>query len=155
MASKALLITILVAAAVAPALALDYMVGDGEGWKLKVNYTQWAAGKTFVVGDNLIFMYTAADHNVIPVSGADFKACNRSGALKGPYSSGNDKIALDGPGKKWYICGKEGHCDGGMKLVISVEAGAPAPAPSSAPATGSLVWMAASVAAAFSMVMAF
>ncbi|KAL1568986.1 mavicyanin-like [Salvia divinorum] len=152
MASKALLITILVAAAVAPALGVDYMVGDGDGWKLKVNYILWAAGKTFQVGDTLTFMYAPADDNVIQVSGPDFKDCKNSTALKGPYNSGNDKIALDTTGRRWYISGTQGHCEAGVKVVLSVEAAAPAPAPSSAPPAASLVWMAA---AALSVVMAF
>lgn len=105
------------------------------------------------------FKYSAPDHNVIQVSGAGFRNCTNSSLLGGPYNSGNDKITLDAPGKRWYICGKEGHCTEGMRVVISVSAGAPAPAPTSwapaAPAPGSLVWMAASVTAALWMVMAY
>ncbi|XP_057775653.1 mavicyanin-like [Salvia miltiorrhiza] len=157
MASKAFLMTIMVAAAVAPAIATDYMVGDADGWKLNVNYTQWAAGKSFHVGDSLMFMYNTAQHNVIQVSGPDFKNCTNSGALGGPYKSGNDTIALDTPGRRWYICDTEGHCEGGMKLVVAVTVPGPAPAPapsSQAPAIRSVVWVVASMAAAFLMIMA-
>lgn len=58
MASKALLIIIMVAAASGPALAMDYMVGDANGWNTSGNYTQWAAGKNFRVGDNLSMFYS-------------------------------------------------------------------------------------------------
>jgi hypothetical protein len=37
----------------APASAVDWMVGDDEGWRAKFNTTGWADGKTFRVGDTL------------------------------------------------------------------------------------------------------
>lgn len=49
MASKALLMTIFIAAAVAPAMAVDHMVD----WKLNSNYTEWVAENQFHVGDTL------------------------------------------------------------------------------------------------------
>lgn len=49
MAWKALLMTMLIAAGVAPGLGMDYLVE----WTLNVSYTQWAAGKEFQVGDIL------------------------------------------------------------------------------------------------------
>lgn len=33
--------------------ATEFIVGDDAGWKLGVNYTEWAQGKQFVVGDTL------------------------------------------------------------------------------------------------------
>ena len=43
-----------IAAIFAPsALATNYTVGDDAGWKVGVNYTEWAQNKTFYVGDNL------------------------------------------------------------------------------------------------------
>lgn len=54
MDSKAFLIAVaIVAAIVAPTMAKDFVVGDGIGWKLGVDYQAWAAGKEFHVGDNL------------------------------------------------------------------------------------------------------
>lgn len=56
MASKHMPVTIAIAAAVAVlnvAEATEYMVGDDQGWKPRVNYTAWAAGKEFVVGDSI------------------------------------------------------------------------------------------------------
>jgi len=32
---------------------VDYNVGDSSGWASGVDYTNWASGKTFKVGDNL------------------------------------------------------------------------------------------------------
>ncbi|KAF2306905.1 hypothetical protein GH714_022444 [Hevea brasiliensis] len=35
------------------AMATEYFVGDDEGWKVGVNYSEWANGKVFRVGDKL------------------------------------------------------------------------------------------------------
>ncbi|KAL0296077.1 UNVERIFIED_CONTAM: Lamin-like protein [Sesamum radiatum] len=171
MASRAFLITVIVvvAAAVTPALAADYMVGDNAGWNLGVNFTTWAAGKDFRVGDTIMFMYTPGTHNVLKVNGADFNQCVSSNASAVPLTSGNDVIALSTPGKKWYICDVADHCSKGMKLVITVSAAEgpiPAPVPGSPaltpPATSaaggvsplkSCVWMVA-VMAAYKIIMA-
>ncbi|KAL0312723.1 UNVERIFIED_CONTAM: Lamin-like protein [Sesamum radiatum] len=131
MASKAFLIAVIAAIAIVvpPTSAYDYMVGDDSGWKLGVNYTDWAKGKDFRVGDKLIFMYNKDSHNLAKVSGDDFKQCvasNKSNIL----STGNEEITLAAPGKKWYICSVADHCSKGMKLVITVSAAdGPVPAP--------------------------
>lgn len=52
-ASRALLIAMIVAAAVAPALAVDHIVGDNKGWNAGFRYDVWAAGQDFHVGDSL------------------------------------------------------------------------------------------------------
>ncbi|CAA2945769.1 basic blue -like [Olea europaea subsp. europaea] len=129
MASKAFLIAVFFATVAAPTMAAYYMVGENDGWKLGVNYTQWAADKTFYVGDTLMFMYDKASHNVLKVNGSDFQKCLTSNTT-GLLSSGNDVITLAKPGKKWYICAVEDHCTKGMKLVINVsEAAAASPLP--------------------------
>ncbi|XP_051130064.1 blue copper protein 1a-like [Andrographis paniculata] len=164
MASITFLVSIIIAVAIAPTMAVDYMVGDDAGWKVGVNYTQWAAGKDFRVGDTLMFMYTEGKHNVYKVNGSDFQNCNPSTSLGGPLTSGKDSITLAKPGKKWYICGVADHCSKGMKLVITVsDASAPAPAPipgTPAPGTSSadkiarsFMWIVAG-AIAYSMLLA-
>ncbi|KAI3453529.1 hypothetical protein Pfo_010192 [Paulownia fortunei] len=132
MASRAFLITVIVAAALAPALATDYMVGDDAGWNLGVNYTAWAKRKDFRVGDTLMFMYTPGAHNVLKVNGSDFQKCASSNATAVPFTSGNDVIPLAITGKKWYISDIGDDCPKGMKLVITVSA-AEGPSPSPMP----------------------
>ncbi|KAH6778941.1 hypothetical protein C2S52_010178 [Perilla frutescens var. hirtella] len=133
MASKANLFfaIVIVAATAAPAFAVDYIVGDDAGWNLNVNYTEWAEGKEFYVGDRIIFKYVVGDHNVYKVNGTAFQQC----AVPPPsesLTSGNDIITLAAPGRKWYLCGvgNGAHCEAGMKLVITVFSAGPAPAPS-------------------------
>lgn len=53
MALRAFLMTMMVAAAVAPALASEYMVGGTQGWNTGVNFTSWAQQYDFRVGDSL------------------------------------------------------------------------------------------------------
>lgn len=81
----------------------------------------------FFIG--IVFKYTAGKHNVAKVDGASFKSCIAPDE-NSPLTSGDDKITLASPGKKWYICTVGSHCaSGGQKLVIEVVADAPAPAP--------------------------
>ncbi|KAL7150202.1 hypothetical protein ABFS83_05G094700 [Erythranthe nasuta] len=162
--SSAFLITMIIALTVAPAaFATDYTVGDDSGWKLDVNYTTWAEGKTFRVGDTITFMYAPGVHNVMKVNGTDFQKCASSNETAVPRTTGNDVIPLMTPGKKWYICTIGEHCSKGMKLVITVwaaEGPTPAPSPATSAATGAEVfasrtcmWMLA-VMAAYKMIMA-
>ncbi|XP_057812449.1 blue copper protein 1a-like [Salvia miltiorrhiza] len=137
MASKAFLFAVIVVAATAaaPAFAVDYVVGDDDGWKLNVNYTAWAQGKMFYVGDTIAFKYAVGVHNVYKVNGSAFRECwvpPPSEALR----TGNDIISLATPGRKWYLCGVGNgtHCESGMKLVITVMSYAPMSAPAPAPA---------------------
>ncbi|XP_038874887.1 blue copper protein 1a-like [Benincasa hispida] len=118
------------AVAFAPsALATNYTVGDDAGWNVGVNYTLWANDKMFNVGDILIFNYPVGDHNVFKVNGSDFHDCSVPKDGQNALTTGNDAIVLAKPGKKWYICGKEGHCGKGQKLVITVMNMAPANSP--------------------------
>ncbi|KAL0324387.1 UNVERIFIED_CONTAM: protein TPX2 [Sesamum calycinum] len=157
MATRGFLIAIIIAAVAAPAFATDYVVGDNAGWKLGVNYTAWAEGKDFFVGDRLIFQYGQGAHNVQRVNGTAFQQCMVPSPPEA-LTTGNDVITLATPGRKWYICGVGNHCASGMKLVINVasaEAPAMAPAPSTATSAaanhqkspvGSCVWIIAALA---------
>ena len=55
MASKQMLVVFAIVAAVLPVIttATVFTVGDEVGWSLKGNYTAWAMGKEFKVGDSL------------------------------------------------------------------------------------------------------
>ena len=59
-----------------------------------------------------------------------FAACDLSANLQfRNWTSGNDVVQLDMPGKVWFICNKPSHCDNGLKLVIDVVDGTVAPSP--------------------------
>ncbi|XP_057503760.1 blue copper protein-like [Actinidia eriantha] len=57
-----------------PSLATVYNVGESSGWTVGVDYTNWTSGKTFMVGDSLVFNY-GSGHTVDEVSGSDYNTC--------------------------------------------------------------------------------
>ncbi|XP_030453168.2 blue copper protein 1a-like [Syzygium oleosum] len=103
------------------ALATQWTVGDGYGWNIGYNYTDWAEEKVFLVGDSLLFSYLAGFHNVLKLSNAtDFQACKKPPENEA-LTSGHDVIPLKTTGVKWYICGIQDHCAVfNQKLKITV-----------------------------------
>ncbi|KAH0973936.1 hypothetical protein GBA52_015835 [Prunus armeniaca] len=141
MASSNLYIILVTLAIFAPSvLATDYVVGDDKGWTINFDYQAWAQGKSFYVGDNLVFNYPKGAHTVLKVNGTGFQQC--AAPLDSvPLTSGKDVINLATPGRKWYICGLGQHCElGNQKLLITVlpsSSSAPSPSPSSWPSKAS------------------
>ncbi|XP_062185247.1 mavicyanin-like [Phragmites australis] len=117
---RALLLAVLLVTVV-PASAKDYAVGDSSGWRTGVDYTAWAKGKTFSVGDTLSFQYNAV-HSVEEVSAADYGACSASNPLRS-YRDQSTSIPLTKTGTRYFICGTTGHCASGMKLTVTVSGG--------------------------------
>ncbi|KQK12791.1 basic blue protein [Brachypodium distachyon] len=113
----------LVVAALLPATAsaAAYTVGDGSGWDLGIDYTAWAKGKKFRVGDTLEFLYSLgeAEHNVVVVDATSYASCSVPSNAP-TFTSGDDTITLTAPGEWFFICGIEGHCQDGMYLDINV-----------------------------------
>ncbi|CAL5004184.1 unnamed protein product [Urochloa decumbens] len=139
MATRALLIVaVAIAAVLGTSHGASYTVGAPAGsWDLRTNYTSWASGVTFRAGDQLVFKYSPAAHNVLEVSKADHDSCSGSKPLA-TFTTGDDTVPLPAGGvTRYFICGVPGHCDAGMKLAVRVQAagaGAPnAAAPSPAP----------------------
>ncbi|XP_062147925.1 blue copper protein 1b-like [Alnus glutinosa] len=113
----------IVAILVPSILAVEFMVGDDQGWTTNYDYQAWAKGKEFHVGDKLVFKYPEGAHSVIKVNGTSFQQCATS-AGNGILTSGNDVIPLETLGNKWYICGVAKHCEvGNQKLSITVSEG--------------------------------
>ncbi|XWS54001.1 hypothetical protein CRYUN_Cryun10bG0050200 [Craigia yunnanensis] len=142
--------------------AAVYKVGDSAGWTTigNIDYKQWAATKTFQVGDIILFEYDAQFHNVMRVTHPMYKACNVSAPLA-TYTTGNDSINITTKGHHYFFCGVPGHCQAGQKVDINVlrtsetspaqapfgltppsvpSVGVPAPSPSNAISLKALKW---------------
>ncbi|KAI6697030.1 hypothetical protein NL676_017149 [Syzygium grande] len=84
------------------ALATQWTVGDGNGWTISYNYTDWAKDKVFRVGDSLCK-----------------RARNRRRTRPSPVAMMSSPFNTTGV--KWYICGIGEHCTKfNQKLKITV-----------------------------------
>ncbi|XVF73535.1 hypothetical protein PTKIN_Ptkin12aG0209500 [Pterospermum kingtungense] len=119
MALAAALLVLLLAAPAA--YAVQYTVGDSGGWITTGNYDSWVQGKTFKVGDTLLFNYDSSSHSVDEVSKSDYDNCNSGNALKS-YTGGKTVITLSSTGTMYFICPTAGHCSAGMKVAVPVVA---------------------------------
>lgn len=82
-----------------------------------------------------MFQYSSY-HTLDEVDEAGFNNCSAASALLS-RSDGNTTVPLTAPGDRYFICGSQLHCLGGMKLHVLVSqpaGGAPAEA---TPQTGS------------------
>ncbi|KAH7661588.1 Cupredoxins domain-containing protein [Dioscorea alata] len=102
--------------------AIEYTVGDDDGWTDNFDYQAWTSDKQFKVGDILVFKYEVGKHDVIEVTPAEFLACMAFSEPEPPVTSGEESITLLSEGYKFYICGKDDgkHCSLGQRLVIDV-----------------------------------
>ncbi|XP_010255991.1 PREDICTED: mavicyanin [Nelumbo nucifera] len=135
-------------AAIGVTSAAVYKVGDSSGWTIlgSPNYTQWAASKSFHVGDTLIFEYNKQFHNVLQVSHSEFQACNGTSPIA-TYATGNDTITIKKTGHYYFLCGFPGHCDAGQKVDIRVPRTSAVSAPPATSPSGSPSAVPPSVAA--------
>ncbi|PON63209.1 Blue (type 1) copper protein, binding site [Parasponia andersonii] len=116
------------------AVATTFFVGDSANWVIPSSpnfYSNWAANKTFKVGDILVFNFVSTQHNVAEVTKANYDACNGASPISIQTSSPVN-ITLQKTGEHYYICTVGSHCSAGQKLDINVTgASSPAPQPSS------------------------
>ncbi|CAO2164477.1 unnamed protein product [Urochloa humidicola] len=122
-----------------PASGATYTVGEpGGSWDLKTDLTAWASSINFRAGDELVFKYDAAVHNVVEVDRDGYLSCSAASPVSAALRTGNDIVQLGGVSlTRYFICGVPGHCAAGMKLevraVCSSTTALPPPAP---PGTG-------------------
>ncbi|KAK6250392.1 hypothetical protein QUC31_007908 [Theobroma cacao] len=99
--------------------AATYVIGDTSGWDISTDLDSWASDKSFKVGDVLSFQYSSY-HSVCEVRKGSFERCNTTDTLK-TFSNGNTTVTLSKAGARYFVCGNQLHCLGGMKLQVNVE----------------------------------
>ncbi|KAL5537385.1 hypothetical protein UlMin_045756 [Ulmus minor] len=117
--------------------ATTYVVGDSTNWAIPPStstYSNWAANKTFVVGDILVFNFAQGQHDVSQVTKAGYDSCNGTGAISMQQNSPAN-ITLQTAGELYYICSVDGHCNAGQKLAINVTGDSTGATPPSSTAT--------------------
>ncbi|XBH57767.1 hypothetical protein VPH35_079313 [Triticum aestivum] len=140
----AMKITLLAVAAISAVLlgtasAATYGVGEpGGSWTLNTDYSNWVSNKKFHPGDEIVFKYSTPAHNVVEVSKAGYDSCSTDSAIN-TLTSGNDVVAINATGTRYFICGIPGHCSptaaASMKVVIDVVPSSSSPS-SPMPAAG-------------------
>ena len=65
-----------------------------------------------------MFSYTPV-HDVVEVSQLGYNTCTISNAIA-TYNSGDTVIHLTSPGTRYFVCGRLGHCQQGLKLQVQV-----------------------------------
>ncbi|KAF4398742.1 hypothetical protein G4B88_028105 [Cannabis sativa] len=117
-------------------VATTYTVGDSTSWSIPSSpnaYSTWAAGKSFKVGDILVFNFMSGQHDVAEVTKANYDSCSGTNPISRQTSSPLS-ITLQKTGGHYYICTVPGHCNAGQKLAINVTgASSPAPQPARSP----------------------
>ncbi|KAK4283334.1 hypothetical protein QN277_000295 [Acacia crassicarpa] len=117
-AGKALVVIIITSIFFQCVCAFNHTVGGPTGWDLRSNIQLWSAANTFFVGDNLVFTYTP-NHDVVEVNQRGYNTCAISNAI-GTYDDGATVIELTDPGIRYFVCGRSGHCQQGLKLEAQV-----------------------------------
>ncbi|KAA8527581.1 hypothetical protein F0562_034704 [Nyssa sinensis] len=120
MEKGAVALLVVMFAALQVSIAAVYKVGDSAGWTIgNVDYKEWAATKSFEVGDIILFEYNSQFHNVKQVTHAEYRSCNASAAITS-HTTGNDSITITTRGHHFFLCGVPGHCQAGQKVDINV-----------------------------------
>ncbi|KAK1418473.1 hypothetical protein QVD17_27618 [Tagetes erecta] len=114
-----------------------HVVGDTFGWRVPTdansNYTTWASGKTFRVGDTLVFNFATGAHDVAEVTEAAYGPCNLANPII-LITTGPADVVLNATGNHYYVCTIGPHCNLGQKFSINVVAASTNPPTTGAPA---------------------
>ncbi|KAE9600188.1 hypothetical protein Lal_00045961 [Lupinus albus] len=93
-------------------------IGGVSGWDLTSNIQLWSSTATFHVGDDLVFVYTPV-YDVIEVNEEGYDTCTIANAIA-TYETGETVISLNEPGTRYFVCGRLGHCQLGLKLEVQI-----------------------------------
>ncbi|KAL2334354.1 hypothetical protein Fmac_015567 [Flemingia macrophylla] len=96
----------------------NHTVGGASGWDLRSNIQAWSSTTTFSIGDDLVFIYTPV-HDVVEVNQLGYDTCSIVSPLA-TYDTGETVIHLSEAGTRYFVCGRMGHCQQGLKIEVHV-----------------------------------
>nr|XP_010323300.1 cucumber peeling cupredoxin [Solanum lycopersicum] len=138
----ALVLMTILAALPGNIVAVDHIVGDTMGWTIPsggpITYANWTSGRTFRVGDTLVFNFASGAHDVAKVTKSAYDSCSSTNPIS-LITVGPANITLNSTGSEYFICTFGQHCNAGQKLAINVATSSttsptPAPSPATSPA---------------------
>ncbi|KAK9910769.1 hypothetical protein M0R45_034715 [Rubus argutus] len=102
---------------------VTYIVGDKLGWFVpgQYAYSAWAYGKTFIVGDTLVFNFVNGTQDVAVVTKAAFDNCNTNSTVA-VFTNSPVNIILNTTGELYFTSTYDRHCELGQQLAINVTA---------------------------------
>ncbi|GER24696.1 early nodulin-like protein 17 [Striga asiatica] len=113
-AATALVMMVAVTLLVDVAQAASYNVP----WTIPFN-ANWLQGKTFKVGDTLVFKFDKNKHDVMEVTKNGYDTCQPQSTGNGRKAASPATFNLKPGGTHYFICTKPGHCQGGMKTAVT------------------------------------
>ncbi|BBN69086.1 early nodulin-like protein 14 [Prunus dulcis] len=100
---------------------VTYTVGDKLGWIVPGSgyaYATWAYGKTFIVGDTLVFNFANDTQDVAVVTKSAYENCTTNNTIA-VYSKSPVSILLNTSGEHFFTSTYDRHCVLGQKLAIN------------------------------------
>ncbi|XP_021728301.1 lamin-like protein [Chenopodium quinoa] len=94
--------------------------GSRFGWRLNVNFSNWAANQHFYVGDWLYFGFDKRIISVLEVNQTNYKNCIEKDYITNITRGGRDVFNLTVARPYYFISGR-GYCFRGIKLAINVQ----------------------------------
>ncbi|KAJ0986997.1 hypothetical protein J5N97_005353 [Dioscorea zingiberensis] len=99
---------------------MHHLVGGDPGWDAASDVGAWSYERIFRVGDYIWFTYSAEKDSIVELgSRAEFESCDTGNPIR-MYTSGLDKVVLDGEGTRFFVSSKLDNCRNGLKLHLNV-----------------------------------
>lgn len=100
---------------------VHHVVGGDRGWDAaNSDLASWSSGKTFRVGDQIWFAYSAAQGFIAEVkSKEEFDSCDVSNPIR-MFTDGLDSTSMDQEGLRYFTSSNIESCKNGLKLHLRV-----------------------------------
>ncbi|KAK9051777.1 hypothetical protein SSX86_028405 [Deinandra increscens subsp. villosa] len=137
MAAVKLLVALLVVTGgmLAGAQVVHHVVSGDRDSDTSTDVGPWSSGRTFRVGDSLLFRYFAPHEMIVELASMEeYYSCDLTNPIK-MYTDRVNQVPLQKEGIRYFASGSYEKCKNGLKLPVHVrprDAAAEGPRPSSA-----------------------